>query len=255
MNPLFETEMGGSRGDFESTDWTELFGSDSKDTDAHRDSAEKVLARYWKPVYLYLRRKGYDNETGKDMTQGFFHEIVIGRDLVGKADRLKGKFRTYLLTALDRYIVSVYRARSAGKRKPAGVVIRWHELEESGGQVPAIGSSPADSFHYAWATTLLDESLNDVRSDCEVSDKNLHWKLFKSRVVDPILSGAKPLSLRALCDRFGIKDEARASNMITTVKRKFKKTIRAHVRLFVDSNEEVEGEIAELMKILSERRA
>ena len=94
------TEMGGTGRAFLTTHWT-LIEKIKSGEDKDRALIGLMLERYWKPVYCYLRRKGYDNETAKDLTQGFLHEIVLNRGLVHKADQSRGRFRSLLLTALN----------------------------------------------------------------------------------------------------------------------------------------------------------
>ena len=101
MKRFERTSMGGEDGRFHTTAWTQLINLTRQDVKAARDELSGLLGRYWKPVYCYLRRKGHDNETAKDLTQGFFAEVVIGRNLARQADPARGKFRTFLLTALD----------------------------------------------------------------------------------------------------------------------------------------------------------
>ncbi len=113
MGKYDRTELGGQGGAFETTHWTEILSARTLDENRRKATMDKLLGRYWKPVYCYLRRKGRDNETAKDLTQGFFQEVVLGRDLVQKAESQKGRFRTFLLTALDHYVTSVDRAETA----------------------------------------------------------------------------------------------------------------------------------------------
>ncbi|MBN2314062.1 MAG: hypothetical protein JXM79_09040, partial [Sedimentisphaerales bacterium] len=93
------TNMGGARQTFLKTHWSLLEGI-QKRGDKERALIGLLLERYWKPVYCYLRRKGYDNEQAKDLTQGFFHDVVLDRDLIDRADPSKGSFRSLLLHAL-----------------------------------------------------------------------------------------------------------------------------------------------------------
>jgi len=101
--------MGGPRGSFQTTQWSQIQGSKTNNQERRKASINNLMGRYWKPVYCYLRYKGYDNEKAKDLTQGFFHEIILGRELIQHANQEKGRFRTFLLTALDCYVRSVYR--------------------------------------------------------------------------------------------------------------------------------------------------
>ena len=94
------TDLGGAGYVFLTTNWSLIEGIQSTD-DNNRSLIELLLKRYWKPVYCYLRRKGHSNEQAKDLTQGFFHEVVLNRNLVQRADQSKGRFRAFLLHALD----------------------------------------------------------------------------------------------------------------------------------------------------------
>ena len=108
-----KTTMGGNIQRFYTTCWTKI--SDIKTSDKAKEQLiiNDLLELYWKPVYCYLRHKGNNNEVAKDLTQGFFHEVVINRSLIQQADKAKGKFRTFLLTALDRYTMDVHRKETA----------------------------------------------------------------------------------------------------------------------------------------------
>ena len=92
MKPKDQTDMGGLRESFLTTHWSLIDGI-QKHQDKDRLLISLLLERYWKPVYCYLRRKGYHNEEAKDLTQGFFHEIVLNRCLVERADSSKGRFQ------------------------------------------------------------------------------------------------------------------------------------------------------------------
>ncbi len=92
--------MGGTGGVFLTTHWS-LIEDSKSDDDRSRALIGLLLDRYWKPVYFYLRRKGHNNEEAKDLTQGFFHEIVLNRGLIQRADKAKGRFRSFILHALE----------------------------------------------------------------------------------------------------------------------------------------------------------
>jgi len=245
------TSMGGDKEGFETTQWTELLRARTDDVARHREALGNILGNYWKPVYCCLRRKGFDNEEAKDLTQGFFHEIVLGRGLVQQADQAKGKFRTFLLTALDRYVTSAYRSETAKKRRPKDGVISLEGIESFSMPEPICDGTPDAAFHYAWASALLKGVIEEVRQECCKSGKATHWEVFQATVLAPIMEGAEVPTLADLCRKHGIAGETRASNMTITVKRCFQSVLRRHVRQFVDSESEVDGEIRDLMKILS----
>jgi len=243
--------MGGTKSRFQTTHWSEIRNARTHDEARRRIVIDGLIKRYWKPIYCYLRRKGYGNEPAKDLTQGFLHEIVLGKDIVQQAEEAKGRFRTFLLTALNHYITSVHRANVAGKRHPKDGVVSLEEFDEESMSLAAKDMQPEDVFTYVWASVLMDDVLAEVKEGCFRDGKKVYWGVFRARVLDPIVTGVEPITVADLCKRFGIKNKAKVSNMIVTVKRRFQKAMAQRVRQHVDSDEEVKQEIQDLMKILS----
>ncbi len=243
--------MGGAGRTFQTTHWTsiEKVGSNA---DADNEVLLADLFRaYWKPVYCYLRHKGHGNEEAKDLTQGFFHEVVLGRKLIQRADRTEGRFRTLLLRALDRYLVSMHRKKTARKRNPVNGLISLedaniHELPEA---VDSLDSE--DVFQYTWACELLDRMLEEVEAECRQRGMAVHWDLFFERVLQPILTSTQPPSLESLCRKHGIDAATKASNMIFAVKRRFQATARRLLRQSVASEGQIDEEMLELVKFLT----
>ena len=246
-----DTEMGGPDGWFHTTRWPEVEDAQLAGPSAQPEAIGKVVGRYWKPVYCYLRHKGYDNEDAKDLTQGFFQKVVLGRGLIQKADESKGRFRNFFLVALERYLKNVHRADTARKRIPADHLVAIDAFDPPSLVEPVEISTPAQAFTYAWASALLDDVIAEVKTRCVEAGQDVHWQLFHARIILPIMEGVDPPSLSELCREYGVSDGKRASNMTITVKRRFEKVIRAHVRRLVASDEEVDDEILELMEIFS----
>jgi DNA-directed RNA polymerase specialized sigma24 family protein len=248
------TSIGGDERRFQTTHWTAVEAVRSGEPSHAQRLIGELLDAYWKPVYCYLRRRGYRNEEAKDLTQEFFQEVVLGRELIQQADRAKGRFRTLLLRALDRYLVSVHRRTTARKRTPPARVV----LPEDRGldDLPAAvdGLDDQDIFNYAWITALLDKMLAEVRVQCVRRGMGLHWTLFYERVVQPILEDREPPGLTALCARHGIEEPTRASNMIFSVKRQFQAALQQHLRDSVARDDDVAGEIGDLVEFLTRFR-
>jgi len=255
MNGHDQTSMGGSREAFLTTEWSviELIRDGCKP--ASEALINDWLKRYWKPVYCYLRRKGYNNEQAKDLTQGFFQEVVLGRSLIDHAEQSRGRFRTFLLTALQQYVAGVHRKQCAQKRMPKGHLKGLDELE-LGEQLEAPAQfSPEESFHYAWAAQLLDDILDDVREKCRADGKILHWQVFYDKVLQPIMENTTPPSLAEICQRYDIDSPSKASNMIVTVNRRFRAGLKRHIRRSVIRDSDVDCEFRELMQIFARPRA
>ena len=110
------TSGGDGAAGFGTTYWTDLLQVQVSEPRQRRELLGKLLQRYWRPVYCYLRRRGCKVEQAKDLTQGFFHEVVLGRDRIEQADRSKGRFRSFLLAALRRYVVDEHRQATGATR-------------------------------------------------------------------------------------------------------------------------------------------
>jgi len=239
------TEMGGPGEAFLTTHWT-LIQDIKSDQDKDRALIGLMLERYWKPIYCYLRRKGYDNESAKDLTQGFLHEVVLNRDLVRKADRTRGRFRTLLLTALNRYLVNMKERESTRTRIPPDKLVSLNMADPPELSNMMTESNPEDFYHYVWLSALLDQVLSAVQASCQQDGLKTHWKIFEDRVVRPILQGSESPSLSEVCQKHSIQDEKKASNMLVTVKRRFHGALREYVQTTVASEKYAQEELTEI---------
>jgi len=246
-----ETSMGGGISKFQTTRWSEILHAKTNDQARQRMIIGKLMAIYWKPVYCYLRRKGHNNESAKDLTQGFFHEIVLGRKLIQQADKTKGRFRTFLLTALERYVVDVCRGEMRKRNRPMSgfVQLEFAEMANLPAAKPRI--TPEQAFCRGWAAYLLDQVLTEVKEEYCNTGRTAHWEVFRSKVLDPIFEQVETPSLAEISKRYGICSESKASNMIITVKRRFRTVLRRYLRKHVRSDAEVDDEFRELREILS----
>jgi RNA polymerase sigma-70 factor (ECF subfamily) len=245
------TDLGGMQATFLTTHWS-LIQAVAEDTAQDRECAliDLLLRRYWKPVYCYLRRKGHDNENAKDLTQGFFHDVVLGHNLIEKAEPAKGRFRSFLIMALKRYLITAREKEIAQKRIPRGKLVSLGAVDDAQLYHACTQATPEDAFNYAWVSALLERVVEEVRAGCCQNGKSIHWHIFCERVLDPIMERADAPSMHELCHKYGIPDQAKASNMIVTVKRRFGTALRKHLRDSVASDDEVDDELREMMRFL-----
>ena len=239
------TTMGGWNTQFPATEWTQVI-----EPAIGRNIQNELVRRYWKPVYCYLRHKGCSNEEAKDLTQGFFTEIILDSNLFNHIDRSKGKFRSLLLTALNHYVIDVARHDKRLKRRPGVLVSLEDDLYTSTVSL----ANPEAAFDYAWAAEVLSETLKKLEAECSRDGLVQHWDAFQARILHPIFEKKSPESIRAICQRLGIANEARISNMIVTVKRRFKQLLERNVSKYIDSNEDVSLEIRRLLDLFGQGR-
>ena len=112
-------------------------------------------------------------------------------------------------------------------------------------------STPEQSFHYAWISDLLDRVLCEVKNECLKADKEIHWKVFNDKIIEPIVKSIDSPTLKDICSKYAINDEKKASNMIITVRRRLRKSLERCMRQFAHSDSQVAQEIAEMLKIFS----
>lgn len=243
-----QTDMGGTQETFLTTQWSLIDGI-REGQDKDKALIGHLLGRYWKPVYCYLRHKGYDNEQSKDLTQAFFHEVVLNRGLVQRADKAKGRFRSFLLHALSQYATKQGLKERALKRIPKEKLVSLDLVETPSVLPESIADSTAEeSYHYTWVSAMLEHVLSDVETECCEQGMQIHWSLFHARIVQPILQNQPPPSIIELCQTYGIEDAKKASNMIITVKRRFQTMLMHYVRSTVLSEEQANEEMKDLLQ-------
>jgi len=243
-----QTDMGGPKETFLTTHWS-LIENIQQKTDKDRYLIGLLLERYWKPVYCYLRRKGYHNEEAKDLTQGFFHEIVLNRGLVNRADSSKGRFRSFLLHALDQFLIDRMRRESTQSHIPKEKLVSFDITDPPELPQTILNRSPEDCFAYTWKSELLERTLAQVQADCQQQGLEKHWSLFREKILDPTLNKKESEPMKVIAARNGIASESTAFNMLLTVKRRLKNTLRMNLRITVLSDDDVDQEWQEMLNI------
>src|SRR5436190_11551159 len=104
MNPVFAT-----------THWSVVLAAGDTAAPGSQAALASLCQTYWYPLYAHVRRRGHGAEDARDLTQGFFAELLT-RNAVELADPQRGRFRTFLLAALDHFLHHVHRDAHALKR-------------------------------------------------------------------------------------------------------------------------------------------
>jgi len=189
----------------------------------------ELLAHYWRPMLIHLRYKGLSNESAEDVLQDFMIEL-LDQDLLTIADPQKGRFRSLLLTALDRFLISRVRYEHAAKRAPASLT----SLDASDSDSVASDETDAAlAFERAWALDVLAEALARMESECEEAGDATRWQIFHERMVVPLISDAPETGFATLAARHGLDSEKAAMNLLVTAKRQFSRLLREVIREYV----------------------
>lgn len=237
---------------FQTTHWSEIQAARTS-TPEHRNAVLDSLTRcYWKPVYHYLRARGHEDHEARDITQDFFVNVVLGRDLFAQADPERGRFRPFLLTSLKNYTHDWHRRAKTRRRAPAGLVLSfdgWSESERSQHEPTAPPHSPDDVFNQRWAAVMLEQVLDRLRTLCDEAGLSVHLDIFRQRVIQPALEQVAPTPLETLAQQHGLTPK-QAANRGETIRRRFRRLLLDEVRLTVTDESTAEEELRLLMNCL-----
>lgn len=234
---------------FSVTSWTLVGLAGVDDPEARHAALTRLLLRYLPPLRSHLlNRKRIDPHRADDLLQDFVADKVLAAGIMQKAVREKGKFRTFLLVALDRFVLNRMRDQRAAKRSPtegmAGSVEEAAEVCGSDGNMNR-------AFDVDWARTILEETISRMRETCRAGGRQSLWELFEDRVVGPSLHGAQPTPYAELSARFNFQSPAEAGNFVLTGRRMFIRLLREVIAEYASDEAAVDDEIADLRTILN----
>ena len=159
--------MGGM---FQTTQWSVVLRAGSDDPD-HAGALATLCQEYWRPVYAYIRWRGHDAETARDLTQGFF-AALLERGGLEAARQERGRFRDFLLTSVKNFLAHEREKEQALKRGGGQSPVRIDpdpEISFVGVPQPATHETPETLFERRWAMTLLEQTMLDLAADMERS--------------------------------------------------------------------------------------
>src|SRR5262245_53722286 len=104
-----------ARSRFQATHWTLILKAGGPSSTEAKDALNELCQTYWFPLYAFVRGKGHDTHNANNLTQGFFVHL-LEKDLIKKADRHQGRFRSFLLASLTHFLEDERRREKAIKR-------------------------------------------------------------------------------------------------------------------------------------------
>jgi RNA polymerase sigma-70 factor (ECF subfamily) len=147
---------------FEETRWSMVIKAASQG-DGAQEAMASLYKSYWPPLYSFLRARGYSKDDAGDLLQGFFL-VSLEKNYIQVANPTAGRFRTFLLTALIRY-VSNDAAKNRALKRGGGVShvrIDADDAENLHQRIPASTRSPEEVFERQWAMGILDRALEEL---------------------------------------------------------------------------------------------
>ena len=234
---LSEQMSGPSR--FRTTAWSLVALAQDRQSAAHDQSLATICKRYWKPIYYYMRRRGYPHQEAIDLVQEYF-AVFLEKGFVESADRERGKFRTFLLTTVSRFL-SKHNRRHARERAMQPLSISLDiDSEEILIDELADDRTPEDEFNISWARNLIARTLDVMREFCVEEGRTYYYETFRKYL--DAATASKPPSYRELADMVGAS-ETDVTNYLHRGRALFQKLLRDEIRESVAAESDIDDEI------------
>jgi len=245
---------------FPTTRWTLLDQAARGDGEVRHKALSDLLRLYVGPIRAFIiARRGVAPDQADDIVQDFLSVKWLEQDLLSRAQRDKGRFRSYLLTALDHFISNWFRKRrrdSPGTPAAGNATSNSDSSSSAGGadEPAARGGRPEEQFDLVWAQQVVQTAIERMRTECNSSGRQNVWAVFEARLLGPILGEAEPPAYAELVQRFGFQTPAQAQNLLVTAKRTFTRTLRTVILEYEGAESDVDAEIRDLQEILARPR-
>lgn len=243
-----ETWMGGPRADFTTTLWTVVVQAKDAASPERRAALEKLIEKYWKPLYLYVRRRGQDSETAKDTVQSFF-TTLLEKDLLQYLQPGRSKFRTFLLLALKHHMSDRRDHDTAVKRGGGKQVfaLDFSGAEKDAVEQAATESSPEQVFRREWGFRVLEQALEALRAEYVSLGRE---KEFEEIRIHLGAGSVKKRSYTELAAALGLS-ESELNNRIHRARGRLRELVLQTIRSYTEGEEQVQDELRDLFSALS----
>ena len=231
---------------FAATSWTNVLAAQRGGSPEASVALEKLCVAYWYPLYAYLRRKGFDPHKAQDLNQEFFYRL-IKENYLGAVDRRRGKFRSFLLAALNHFVSNQRDHERAAKRGGGQTLISLdaEEAEDRFKLEPASTLSPEKIFERNWFMTLFAEALRRLREEQVASGKGAVFEQLKQFVTDDAAAG----DYNAAAERVNMTPNAVAVT-VHRWRERYKKLVHEEVVRTVADPSEIEDELHRFFAVL-----
>src|SRR6266446_910871 len=234
-------------GSFATTHWSVVLLAGQADSLHATEALEKLCRTYWYPLYVYVRRQGNSPEDAQDLTQDFLSRL-LEKNYLAKADRDRGKFRTFLLGSLKNFLVNEWKR--AGRLKRGGdltfLPFDANAAEERYAGEPIDETNPANDFERQWAVTLIEQVFTTLRQEYASADKA---QLFEALKI--FIWGDKALVSYAEIGHQLNLAEGTVKVAVHRLRQRFRELLRAEVAHTVARPEDIDGELRHLIAVLS----
>ena len=231
---------------FATTHWSVVLSAGQTNSSHASEALEKLCRAYWPPLYSYIRRQGHGPEEAQDLTQAFFAKL-LQKNFWGRADPQKGRFRSFLLTALRHFLAD---ERDRGRTAKRGGGLSFISLDEKAIEeryLEGLGQnlSGEQQFDRQWASTVLEQARTRLRQECIASGKSGLY----DRV--SLVGGQNECAVphAVIAQELGMSVSA-VKSAVSRLRARYGELVREEVAHTVSSAAEVDAEVRHLLSVI-----
>lgn len=237
---------GPSPGHFPTTRWSRIILAGDPDASLARESVAELCGAYWYPLYAYIRRRGYDPEQARDLTQDFFTR-ALEKGLLAEADPARGRFRSFLRTVCAHFLANRRDREQARKRGGGRAMVSIDPIDAEGRYALELadGLTPERIFDRSWALTLLSRVVDRLGREYDEAGKAATFEALRG-----VLAGDPDApSYADVAARLG-STEGAARVAAHRLRRRYGELLRGEIASTVVEPAEIEDEIRDLFAAL-----
>lgn len=231
---------------FDDTQWSLVHRAASNGAEA-REALAALCQSYWPPLYSFLRARGYSKEDASDLLQGFFL-VLIEKNFIQIARPEMGRFRSFLLTALVRY-VSNDAAKNRAIKRGGGVThvhIDADDAEALHERIPSGTRTPEETFERQWALGILERALDELGTSYRDAGKHALFDALRPHLA---ASGAESDYSDIAAQLHMTPGAVRVA--VHRLRNRYRETIRRIVAATVANPDSIDDELKHLIEVLS----
>ena len=224
---------------FMTTHWSLILDGRQQPQQA-QEALVEICERYRQPVFGYLRQHGYGADDAEDLTQEFFTRLVQQR-WDARADPSRGRFRTFLLTALQRFLSNELAQRKTSKR---GGALQRVDIDDAQLEAPS-EQSPEQAFNRAWVMTLMAQAVARLEQEARAAGREALYRQLEPYLIEP----PDDADYASLAASLGMRTNTIAVH-VHRLRRRLRELMREELLQTVSSADEVETEMSALREIV-----
>lgn len=218
----------------------------SENEETRRLAIGTLIEAYWKPVYKYLRLKWrLDPDDAADLTQEFF-KTTLEKDVLGRYDAQRARFRTYLRLCVDGFASNVKKAEGRLKRG-GGVLTVPLDFQSAEGELkrrePSVPADVDEMFYQEWVRAFFQRAVEDLRASSEASGRTTMFEVFgRYDLADPT---ERP-TYAELAQELGLTSTT-VTNHLAAMRRQFRRHVLDRLRDLTTTEDEFGAEAKRLL--------